>query len=155
MLNRNRMAAVLLGLAVLLVTACANSILFVGNSFTFGGDSPPVQEFQPETVTDLNREGVGGVPALFKAFTREAGLTYDGRDRQEATDGGGSVPCPWPLDGIGVGSPTVDRRCAGHEPGGVVEVVPGEVGAGRDPEPGHAVGHARRAEAAHEDTLGA
>ena len=77
MLNRNRTAAVLLGLAVLLVTACANTILFVGNSFTFGGDSPPVQEFQPETVTDLNREGMGGVPALFKAFTREAGLTYD------------------------------------------------------------------------------
>jgi hypothetical protein len=71
------MATGLLGLAVLLVTACGNTILFVGNSFTFGGDSPPVQEFQPETVTDLNREGIGGVPALFKAFTREAGLTYD------------------------------------------------------------------------------
>ena len=73
MLNRNRMAAVLLGLAVLLVTACANSILFVGNSFTFGGGSPPVQEFQPETVTDLNREGVGGVPALFKALHPRGG----------------------------------------------------------------------------------
>jgi len=75
--NRNRMAAVALGLAVLQLTACANTILFVGNSFTFGGASPPVQEFQPETVTDLNRENVGGVPALFKAFTRESGLTYD------------------------------------------------------------------------------
>ena len=28
-------------------------------------------------MTDLNREGIGGVPALFKAFTREAGLAYD------------------------------------------------------------------------------
>ena len=28
-------------------------------------------------VTDLNDEGMGGVPALFKAFTREAGLAYD------------------------------------------------------------------------------
>ena len=75
--NRNRIAAVLLGLAALQTAACAETILFVGNSFTFGGNSPPVQEFQPETVTDLNREGMGGVPALFKAFTREAGLAYD------------------------------------------------------------------------------
>ncbi|RPH49281.1 MAG: PEP-CTERM sorting domain-containing protein, partial [Lysobacterales bacterium] len=75
--NRNRIAAVLVGLATLPVTACAETILFVGNSFIFGGNSPPVQEFQPETVTDLNREGMGGVPALFEAFTREAGLSFD------------------------------------------------------------------------------
>ena len=56
---------------------CAETILFVGNSFTFGADSPPVQAYRPETVTDLNREGIGGVPALFKSFTREAGLAYD------------------------------------------------------------------------------
>ena len=35
------------------------------------------QAFRPETVTDLNQEGMGGVPALFKAFTRQAGLAYD------------------------------------------------------------------------------
>jgi hypothetical protein len=77
MLDRIRIAALLLGLAALQTAACADTILFVGNSFTFGGGSPPVQGFRPETVTDLNREGIGGVPALFKSFTRQAGLPYD------------------------------------------------------------------------------
>jgi hypothetical protein len=77
MLNRILIAAVLLGLAALQSTACAATILFVGNSFTFGGESPAVQSYRPETVTDLNHEGMGGVPALFKSFTREAGLAYD------------------------------------------------------------------------------
>ena len=27
-----------------------------------------------DTVTDLNNEGIGGVPALFKSFTQQAGL---------------------------------------------------------------------------------
>lgn len=71
-----RIAAILLGIAWLPKAACAETILFVGNSFTAGADSP-VQGFRPETVTDLNREGVGGVPALFKCFTREAGLDYN------------------------------------------------------------------------------
>jgi hypothetical protein len=75
--NRNRIAALLLGLAALQTTACANTILFVGNSFTYGAESPPVQGYRPETVIDLNHEGMGGVPTLFKAFTREAGLAYD------------------------------------------------------------------------------
>jgi hypothetical protein len=51
-------------------------VLFIGNSFTFGAGSA-VQRWRPESVTDLNRAGVGGVPALFKAFTREAGADYD------------------------------------------------------------------------------
>jgi hypothetical protein len=67
----------LLGIAGLQAAACAETILFVGNSFTSGGDSLPVQNYRPATVTDLNREGMGGVPALFKCFTREAGLDYD------------------------------------------------------------------------------
>ena len=75
-LNRARIAALLLGIAGLQAAACAETILFVGNSFTVGADSP-VQGFRPETVTDLDSEGVGGVPALFKCFTREAGLDYD------------------------------------------------------------------------------
>ncbi len=53
----------------------ADSILFVGNSFTFAALSP-VWKFHAAEVTDLNGTGVGGVPALFKIFTREAGLDY-------------------------------------------------------------------------------
>jgi len=28
-------------------------------------------------VSDLNGEGIGGVPALFKSFTQQAGLDYE------------------------------------------------------------------------------
>src|SRR3954471_10413893 len=56
------------------------TILFVGNSFTFGANSA-AHYYKPETVTDLNGPGangktVGGVPAFFKAFTKQAGLDY-------------------------------------------------------------------------------
>lgn len=51
------------------------TILFVGNSFTYGASSP-VWKYRADTVTDLNNGGVGGVPALFKAFTEQAGLNY-------------------------------------------------------------------------------
>lgn len=51
------------------------TILFVGNSFTFGAISP-VWKYRADSVTDLNHDGVGGVPALFKLFTRQAGLNY-------------------------------------------------------------------------------
>ena len=37
----------------------------------------PVQFYRADTVTDLNNEGIGGVPALFKSFTQQAGLDYD------------------------------------------------------------------------------
>jgi hypothetical protein len=57
-------------------SSAAQTILFIGNSFTFGANSP-VHFFHPERVTDLNHEGTGGVPALFKTFTTEAGLRYD------------------------------------------------------------------------------
>jgi hypothetical protein len=56
--------------------AGAETILFVGNSFTFGALSP-VWRYRASTVADLNGDGVGGVPALFKLFTDEAGLSYD------------------------------------------------------------------------------
>lgn len=55
--------------------AAARDILFVGNSFTFGAGSP-VRTFRPDSVTDLNGEGIGGVPALFKAFADQAKLDY-------------------------------------------------------------------------------
>ncbi len=63
--------------AVTVVTAAApTSILFIGNSFTFGQGSA-VRFWHANAVTDLNNEGVGGVPALFKAFTNESGLDFD------------------------------------------------------------------------------
>jgi hypothetical protein len=60
--------------------ASAKTILFVGNSFTFGANSA-AHYYKPDIVTDLNGPGpdgktVGGVPAFFKAMTREAGLDY-------------------------------------------------------------------------------
>ena len=51
------------------------SILFIGNSFTFGAMSDAMT-YRKTSVTDLNGEGMGGVPALFKRFTEEAKLRY-------------------------------------------------------------------------------
>ena len=51
------------------------SIVFIGNSFTFGAGSP-VRGYRPQIVTDLNGEGIGGVPALFKTFATQAGLDF-------------------------------------------------------------------------------
>lgn len=65
--------------AVMLVASpvvAAERILFVGNSFTFGAGSA-VRFYRNDTVEDLNDEGVGGVPALFKSFTEQAGLDFD------------------------------------------------------------------------------
>lgn len=55
--------------------AAAETILFVGNSFTFGANSP-VMRYRPDLVRDLNREGIGGVPALFKTFAEETGQDW-------------------------------------------------------------------------------
>ena len=63
-------------LAPLAAAQSATSVLFIGNSFTFGAGSP-VRFYRADTVTDLNNEGIGGVPALFKSFTQQAGLAYD------------------------------------------------------------------------------
>lgn len=52
------------------------AVLFIGNSFTYAAGSP-VQFYRANTVTDLNNEGIGGVPALFKSFTQQAGLDYN------------------------------------------------------------------------------
>lgn len=56
--------------------AAGRSVLFVGNSFTFGSGSA-VRFYRNDTVTDLNNEGIGGVPALFKSFTQQVGLEFD------------------------------------------------------------------------------
>jgi len=56
-------------------SAEAKSILFVGNSFTFGSNSP-VMTYRKDTVTDLNRDGIGGVPALFRAFSDQIRLGW-------------------------------------------------------------------------------
>jgi hypothetical protein len=51
------------------------TILFIGNSFTFAHHSSAMY-YHPESVTDLNDTKIGGVPALFKALTNEAGLNF-------------------------------------------------------------------------------
>lgn len=70
--------AVMTVMALTTATAQAqgSSILFIGNSFTFGWGSP-VRFYRSDTVKDLNGQGIGGVPALFKSFTVQAGLDYD------------------------------------------------------------------------------
>jgi hypothetical protein len=69
----------LLALGLLLAahsTQAEENILFIGNSFTFGYGSAVVY-YRPDSVTDLNGTEKGGVPALFEAFTEQAGLQYD------------------------------------------------------------------------------
>jgi hypothetical protein len=66
----------LIAAAALAAAQAPRSILFIGNSFTFGALSD-VMTYRKDTVTDLNGDGVGGVPALFKRFADEAGLRYD------------------------------------------------------------------------------
>jgi len=70
---------VLLLAATVTVPAAAQgrprTVLFVGNSFTFGAGSP-VRRYRPDIVTDLNGDGVGGVPALFRTFAEQAGLDW-------------------------------------------------------------------------------
>jgi hypothetical protein len=52
------------------------SVLFIGNSFTYGYGSA-TKYYRADSVTDLNNHGIGGVPALFKSFTEQAGLDYN------------------------------------------------------------------------------
>jgi len=73
-------SAVLAGLLVVVSGATGHaageSVLFIGNSFTFGSGSA-VRFYRANTVTDLNNEGIGGVPALFKSLTDQAGFDFD------------------------------------------------------------------------------
>ena len=80
----NRESALAVALAALIGVGSSSaqaptsmlSILFIGNSFTFAAGSP-VRFYRADTVTDLNAEGIGGVPALFKSFAQQAGLAYE------------------------------------------------------------------------------
>ncbi len=54
----------------------APSVLFIGNSFTYGAGAA-VRFYRANTVRDLNNEGIGGVPALFKSFAQQAGVDVD------------------------------------------------------------------------------
>jgi hypothetical protein len=76
-MKKSSALVVILLLALGATNAAADtSVLFVGNSFTFGYGSA-VMYYRADTVTDLNNEGIGGVPALFKSFADQAGLDYD------------------------------------------------------------------------------
>ena len=55
--------------------AAPKTILFIGNSFTQGAHSA-ARNWRAGSVTDLNKAGYGGVPALFELFTEQAGLDY-------------------------------------------------------------------------------
>ncbi|WP_066823515.1 DUF4886 domain-containing protein [Sphingomonas mali] len=67
------------------------SILFIGNSFTQGAHSA-VKRYRNNTITDLNGDGYGGVPALFKLFAAESGLNYA---VALETDGGKTLGFHW------------------------------------------------------------
>jgi hypothetical protein len=67
------------------------SILFIGNSFTQGAHSA-VKRYRNNTVVDLNGDGYGGVPALFKLFAAESGLNYT---VALETDGGKTLGFHW------------------------------------------------------------
>jgi len=75
-----RLASSLLALVVIGATSVQAqqppSILFIGNSFTFGSGSA-ARYWRANTVTDLNHEGIGGVPAIFKSFADQMGIPYD------------------------------------------------------------------------------
>jgi hypothetical protein len=75
-----RLVLAVTALSLVAAPAWSRTILFIGNSFTFGANSA-AKFYQPDTVTDLNGPGpdgrtIGGVPALFKQMTKEAGLDY-------------------------------------------------------------------------------
>jgi hypothetical protein len=57
-------------------SAAVRSVLFIGNSFTFAAGSA-VRFYRADTVADLNGQGQGGVPALFRSLANQAGLDYE------------------------------------------------------------------------------
>jgi hypothetical protein len=76
MLWRSAAHALLASMGFGCAIAQATEILFIGNSFTYAEGSP-VSRWHADSVHDLNAQGTGGMPALFKAFTNQAGLKYN------------------------------------------------------------------------------
>jgi len=77
---RGLAASLLLSSLPFLASAAPTTVLFVGNSFTYGdpaGGPNLVMPYNRANVTDLNGLNIGGVPGLFKAFTTEKGLSYN------------------------------------------------------------------------------
>lgn len=76
----NGLVGLVLVLAPVAPSLAASNILFIGNSFTYGGregaPEPSARGYKPFTVLDLNGTSIGGVPALFKDFTVQLGLDY-------------------------------------------------------------------------------
>lgn len=85
------LAAAILTMCGVEAQARSRQILFVGNSFTFGAGSA-AWKYRADTVRDLNGDGVGGVPALFKRFADQAGLDYQ---VSLETSGGKSLKWHW------------------------------------------------------------
>jgi hypothetical protein len=73
---RGGLLAAAVALAFQAAPAAATSILFIGNSFTYGDLAPTVRNYKPYTVTDLVGTNIGGVPALFEQMTTDRGLDY-------------------------------------------------------------------------------
>jgi hypothetical protein len=89
--RRNHLLGLVLGLSSVAAMADPTSILFVGNSYTFGRVDP-VLSYNAANVHDLTAafnavssagsnpyepHPWGGVPGIFKQFTVESGLDYD------------------------------------------------------------------------------
>ena len=77
---RGLAAGLLLSSLPFVASADPITVLFVGNSFTYGdaaGGPNLVMPYNRANVTDLNGLNIGGVPGLFKAFTTEKGLSYN------------------------------------------------------------------------------
>ncbi|MBB5352786.1 hypothetical protein HNR46_003034 [Haloferula luteola] len=75
MVRKLILSALLFG-SVFGMAPAAERVLFVGNSFTFGAGSP-AKFYRPEGVVDLNGNHWGGVPAMVKVLSQEAGLDWE------------------------------------------------------------------------------
>ena len=76
-LRRSLLAAAVVVAFQSTTAEAATSVLFIGNSFTYGALTPAVMNYKPNTVTDLVGTNIGGVPALFEQMTKDRGLDYN------------------------------------------------------------------------------